>query len=302
MCGPAQAAVLHVPDEAHVDRTGRRVSEVPGLPVHEPVTRCGGRPDGDRSGRHYRRRRQRERGDPARAEAGEHDKSGGQDRCSHRDPVRRPEERPGPPGAHEDRNGRGHRLPFRCEERGDQREPEDRREHEVAHRRVHARVERKVRAVEVREAVVEPRPDGREAIPGMPGNQVDAEGDPRSDRRNDDGAEQAKRAPLQRRRGECEREEHERAPERRDRLLDPQPRPRDDEERRRSDADRPGRATHGRSPPRRLLRARRRGRPPAARPRSARLRPAAEAAQAQDGERVRRSSLPRHGRARPRGE
>ena len=45
-----------------------------------------------------------------------------------------------------------------------EREDEDAREHELVHRRVHARVEREVRAVEVVEAVSEAGPEGRERM------------------------------------------------------------------------------------------------------------------------------------------
>ena len=298
---PFEAVVARVPDEVDSNGTGSLVCKLPGLPVHERMPRCRGRADCQGACRHDRHGRHRERRSAPRGKAGEHEKRDTEDRYSHRHSVRRPEERGRPACAHEDGARRGDRLALRREQRGHEREAEDRGKDELGHRHVHAGVEGKVRVVEVREAVAELRPDGREPSRGAPGLQVDAERDPGGHNRRDQAAEQAKGAPLRCSRGEGERNEHDRAPERRERLLEAQPRRRDDDERRSHDADRPDRATHARVPRRPLLRGRPRGRPPAVRPLSARRPPAGGAAQAPAGEGVRRSSPPRRGRAPRRG-
>ena len=162
MPGELEAPVLRVPHEAHVRRSGCHVRQVPRLPVDEAVACRRRRADQDGGHRHDDGGRKRQGRYAPGAEAGEQDECGAEDRGAHRNPARRAEERRRPPGSHEEHERGRHRPPGRHEQRHAEREDEDARQHELVHRRVHAGVEREVGAVEVAEAVSEPRSDGRE--------------------------------------------------------------------------------------------------------------------------------------------
>ena len=138
--------------------------EVPGLPVHEPVARGRRGADRDCCDRHYGCRGHRERRDAARAESGEQDEQGAEDRGPHGNSVRRAEEGRRPARAYEKHQGARHGLPRRHEQRHAQREEEEARENELVHRHVHPGVEREMGAVEVAEAVAEPRTESRERV------------------------------------------------------------------------------------------------------------------------------------------
>ena len=136
------------------------MGQVPRLPVHQPVAcrRC--RADCDSRRGHDRRGRQRQRRQAARPKARQQNKLAGEDRNAHRQSVRRTEKRCRPAGSHEQHECAPDGLPRRRQQRDEEREDEDGGEDEVGHRGVHTRVEREVRAVEVREAVPETGPHG----------------------------------------------------------------------------------------------------------------------------------------------